>query len=211
MWLHFGGLRRRVRGESGPLAAWMFRLCRLFLCAAAAVQTSGCVLLGQRYLSDDWQSANVLPESGFHLPIGLRMGEDVGPGTWATSVGFLEAYDINDGSEIREYSIGLWISPWARGKWVWPYVGTDLEPVTMTYLGGGVSYLVAYFDNGTSSDRDESLGWYVNCGLWHTICRFLGVGAELRYTFGTSLRLHSKDMEADGLHILFQVGFPIYF
>ena len=182
-----------------------FPLRRALLCAAILAQTSGCFLVGPRYLGHDWGSASTQTQTGFHLPLGLRSGEDVEQGTWAALFEFFSAVD-GKGSGVSEISGGVWIPLWAEGKWTWPHLGNDLDPITMSYLAAGMTYVHAYLDDGTALDEDGCLGAFVKWGFWHTVCRFLGVGAELRWTFGTGMTLHGRRMDADGVQLLFQIG-----
>ncbi len=169
-------------------------------------QTSGCWLVGERYLDDEWGLDYPPLQLGVQWPFGLRTDEELGGGTWAISVQALAALGIEFDGSVSELSVGAWISPWANGKWVSPLVPRDFEPSTLTYAGGGLSYVSGALEKDGTRDSDNCLGAYIHCGVRRTFGSSVALAVEVRYTFGTKLHMHGETMDADGFQVMVEIS-----
>ena len=90
-----------------------------------------------------------------------------------------------------EYFVGLRLVPW--------------EILIAPYASAGVTLLDAELDSSTSSDDDNSLGYYARLGAAFSFA-FFRIGVDGRWLFGSDVELDTIDADLDNLQLTGFIG-----
>jgi hypothetical protein len=188
--------RKRCERETGspsvPVAL------QALVCGLLLLHAPGCLLVGRRYLRDDWGPDADGTVLGLHLPIpvGRSFYEK---GTWSVwpEIEWLRG---TQNPVMEDLSVGIWVPWWTSNETVGP-------STVVAYCGGGLSHLWVRFERDYVVEEDRTLGGYVHLGCFATGPKgpFL-IGAELRYSFGLGLMMHGQRHEPDGFQLMLVIN-----
>jgi hypothetical protein len=148
------------------------------------------LLLGSRRLDDNWEPVDESNALGFrfdhafrdwpvHLVWGLHLasedGEDMGP-----------PFNVSGDVELNlaEFSIGV-MKVWDRAARFRPYVSA------------GASLIQADLETELYDDNDESLGLFVEVGVFWQLARGFNIGLDTRHLLLTDLEIGPGPAEVD--------------
>lgn len=172
----------------------------LFVTSVHANDYTGNVnfFLGQKSLdSDDWAPLDDQGEFGVLVDFKQR--------SWPVSVAIDILVSADEETVLGSPVDGITSEINGGVRKIWEVTGSSVRP----YIGGGLALIAADLERRnftTVSDDDNSLGIWLNAGVYWTLGQSFNLGLDLRYS-KAEVTLFGVDVEAGGTHAGLILGY----
>lgn len=154
--------------------------------------------LGQKSLdSDDWQPLDEQGEFGVLV--------DFKQSHWPVSVAIDILVSADEATELGVNLEGITSEINGGVRKIWDVSGSSIRP----YIGGGLAIISADLEASaftTVSDDDNSVGIWLNGGVYWTLGKSFNLGLDLRYS-RAEVTILGVDVEAGGSHAGLILGY----